>query len=187
MRPIFLRDVGVRFLLRLPVESFAHNDGYPGSTPYMHLMLPRHLSPNLFTDLPAPTLPHSWVWIKQFSCTVSLQVRDEKFLAFALRRSLRLPQNNAAKEQQAGGGGGAAGGGFPQLRSLFSLMSDVLGDPRKRQQLGPVLDQLGEFAREVCGWLVDGLKCPFHYSAGEGGHGSPLAEAELSQLRSLLL
>ncbi len=30
-------------------------------------------------------------------------------------------------------------------------MSDVLGDPKRRQQLGPVLDQLGEFAREV-GW-----------------------------------
>lgn len=61
-------------------------------------------------------------------------------------------QSNAAKEKQAGGGAGAGGGlgaGYPQLRSLFTLMSDVLGDPRRRQQLGPVLDQLGEFAREV--------------------------------------
>ena len=66
------------------------------------------------------------------------------FPGLALHRPL---QNNAAKEKQAGGG---AGGGFPQLRSLFTLMSDVLGDPRRRQQLGPVLDQLGEFAREVC-------------------------------------
>lgn len=43
------------------------------------------------------------------------------------------------------------GAGYPQLRSLFAFMSDLLGDPRRRQQLGPVLDQLGEFAREVCG------------------------------------
>lgn len=62
--------------------------------------------------------------------------------------SLCRSQNNAAKENQAGGGGGL-GAGYPQLRSLFTLMSDVLGDPKKRQQLGPVLDQLGEFAREV--------------------------------------
>lgn len=55
-------------------------------------------------------------------------------------------QSTAAQEDQAGGG---AGGGFPQLRSLFTLMSEVLGDPKRREQLGPVLDQLGEFAREV--------------------------------------
>lgn len=59
-----------------------------------------------------------------------------------------LTQSNAAKEDQAGGGGGF-GAGYPQLRSLFTFMSELLGDPRRRQQLGPVLDQLGEFAREV--------------------------------------
>lgn len=58
------------------------------------------------------------------------------------------PQSNAAKEKQAGGGGGI-GAGYPQLRSLVTFMSELLGDPRRRQQLGPVLDQLGEFAREV--------------------------------------
>eukprot|EP00752_Nemacystus_decipiens_P012504 g11075.t1 len=64
----------------------------------------------------------------------------------------QVVENNAAKEQQGGGG---AGGGFPQLRSLFSLMSEVLGDPRRREQLGPVLDQLGEFAREVFARIVE--------------------------------
>lgn len=34
------------------------------------------------------------------------------------------PQNNAAKEQQGGEGGGMAAG-YPQLRSLFTFMSEV--------------------------------------------------------------
>ncbi|CAM9507589.1 unnamed protein product [Ectocarpus fasciculatus] len=66
----------------------------------------------------------------------------------------QIVESNAAEEQQAGGGGGM-GAGYPQLRSLFAFMSDLLGDPRRRQQLGPVLDQLGEFAREVFARIVE--------------------------------
>ncbi|CAN0094087.1 unnamed protein product [Ectocarpus sp. 4 AP-2014] len=66
----------------------------------------------------------------------------------------QIVENNAAEEQQAGGGG-RIGAGYPQLRSLFAFMSDLLGDPRRRQQLGPVLDQLGEFAREVFARIVE--------------------------------
>lgn len=63
------------------------------------------------------------------------------------------PQSNE-KQAGSGGGGGGIGSGYPQLRSLFNFMSELLGDNRRRQQLGPVLDQLGEFAREVgCGPL----------------------------------
>lgn len=58
-------------------------------------------------------------------------------------------KSNAAKEQQAGGGGGGIGAGYPQLRSLFTFMSEILGDPKRREQLGPVLDQLGDFGREA--------------------------------------
>lgn len=28
-------------------------------------------------------------------------------------------------------------------------MSEILGDPKRREQLGPVLDQLGDFGREA--------------------------------------
>ncbi|CAN0324917.1 unnamed protein product [Pylaiella littoralis] len=65
----------------------------------------------------------------------------------------QIVENNAAKEDQAGGGG--VGAGYPQLRSLVTFMSELLGDPRRRQQLGPVLDQLGEFAREVFARIVE--------------------------------
>lgn len=66
----------------------------------------------------------------------------------------QVVESNAAKEQQGGGRGGLSPG-YPQLRSLFTFMSEVLSDPKTRQQLGPVLDQLGEFGREVFARIVE--------------------------------
>ncbi|CAM9584556.1 unnamed protein product [Hapterophycus canaliculatus] len=72
----------------------------------------------------------------------------------------QIVESNAAKEQQAGAaGGGGIGAGYPQLRSLFTFMSEILGDPKRRQQLGPVLDQLGDFGREASCKLR--AACPF--------------------------
>eukprot|EP00904_Undaria_pinnatifida_P008595 jgi/Undpi1/4866/HiC_scaffold_19.g08219.m1 len=66
----------------------------------------------------------------------------------------QVVESNAAKEQQGGGRGGL-NPGYPQLRSLFTFLSEVLSDPKTRQQLGPVLDQLGEFGREVFARIVE--------------------------------
>ncbi|CAM9926003.1 unnamed protein product [Ascophyllum nodosum] len=86
----------------------------------------------------------------------SREASTQKKLDAVLGVVQRVIENSAANEGRRGGGGrGAVSTTYPQLQKLFTFMSEVVSDPRRRQQLGPVLDQLGDFAREVFARIVE--------------------------------